>query len=116
MANTRCLFRALCGGWAGPLRYPGQRLCCLFGCDLPQASARDYRAGHFLMRLVSADEVHRICEWGKLVDAMAEAHRGGKPLVERCELHDGRNTYLNLPAWLPGVAMGSKIVTVFPDN
>lgn len=25
-------------------------------------------------------------------------------------------TYLNLPAWQPGIAMGSKLVTVFPDN
>ena len=66
------------------------------------------------MRLVTAAEVHRICEWKKLVDALAEAHRGPLPFVERCEIHDQGDTYFNLPAWQPGVAMGTKIVTVFP--
>jgi alanine dehydrogenase len=68
------------------------------------------------MRLVSAAEVHRICEWGKLADALAEAHRGQKPFVDRSEIHDRGDTYINLPAWQPGTAMGTKIVTVFPDN
>src|SRR5205823_7419340 len=68
------------------------------------------------MRLVTAGEVHRICEWKKLVDALAEAHRGPPPFVERCEIHDRGDTYFNLPAWQPGVAMGTKIVTVFPSN
>ena len=27
-----------------------------------------------------------------------------------------RDTFLNLPAWQPGIAMGTKIVTVMPGN
>jgi ornithine cyclodeaminase/alanine dehydrogenase-like protein (mu-crystallin family) len=72
------------------------------------------------MRFVAADEVHRLCAWNSLVDALASAHRGPEPLVGRFELHqtnDGvRDTYFNLPAWQPGIAMGTKIVTVFPAN
>jgi ornithine cyclodeaminase len=42
------------------------------------------------------------------------------PLVDRSELHHAqggvRQTYFNLPAWQPGDAMGTKIVTVMPQN
>ena len=72
------------------------------------------------MRIVPAAEVHRICDWHRLVEALMDAHRGPPPLVDRSELHAGdgeaRATFLNLPAWQPGVAMGTKIVTVMPAN
>jgi ornithine cyclodeaminase/alanine dehydrogenase-like protein (mu-crystallin family) len=72
------------------------------------------------MQFVSASEVHRICVWQALIEALAEAHRGPVPSVARSELHyerEGiRETYFNLPAWQPGVAMGTKIVTVMPQN
>jgi ornithine cyclodeaminase/alanine dehydrogenase-like protein (mu-crystallin family) len=72
------------------------------------------------MEFVSASEVHRICAWHALIQALAEAHRGPAPLVDRSELHHEhkgiRQTYFNLPAWQPGVAMGTKIVTVMPQN
>lgn len=72
------------------------------------------------MRMVSGDEVHRICTWSALADALAAAHAGTRPLVERTGLTHGQgaatDTYLNLPAWQPGIALGSKLVTVFPAN
>jgi ornithine cyclodeaminase len=73
------------------------------------------------MRLVGAAEVHRLCEWEALVDALERSHQGPIPLVDRSELHHRENngerqTYFNLPAWQPGVAMGTKCVTVFPEN
>ncbi|MGE0005314.1 MAG: Gfo/Idh/MocA family oxidoreductase [Parvibaculaceae bacterium] len=72
------------------------------------------------MRFISSDEVHRVCAWTRLCDAIFAAHRGPEPRVGRCELHGARNgereTYFNLPAWQPGVAMGTKVVTVFPGN
>jgi len=72
------------------------------------------------MRWVTAEEVHDACGFGPLVDALAAAHQGPMPLVDRSELHnrDGevRQTYFNLPAWQPGVAMGTKVVTVLPGN
>jgi ornithine cyclodeaminase/alanine dehydrogenase-like protein (mu-crystallin family) len=72
------------------------------------------------MEVVTAAEVHRLCAWEPLVGALAESHRKPAPLVDRSELHferDGaRETYFNLPAWQPGIAMGTKIVTVMPGN
>jgi ornithine cyclodeaminase/alanine dehydrogenase-like protein (mu-crystallin family) len=68
------------------------------------------------MRLVTAAEVHWICEWERLVRALAEAHRGQKPLVDRSEIHEGGNSFVNLPAWQPGVALGTKVITVLPRN
>ena len=72
------------------------------------------------MRFVSSEDVHRLCVWTKLCDALHEAHRGPEPKVDRSELHATRSgqreTYFNLPAWQPGIAMGTKVVTVFPGN
>jgi ornithine cyclodeaminase/alanine dehydrogenase-like protein (mu-crystallin family) len=72
------------------------------------------------MQIITAAEVHRLCAWEPLVGALAQSHRKPPPLVDRSELHfernDARETYLNLPAWQPGVAMGTKIVTVMPRN
>jgi ornithine cyclodeaminase len=73
------------------------------------------------MRFVGADEVHELCGWKELMAALAEFHRGPIPLVDRSELHHNaeggvRQTYFNLPAWLPGQFLGTKCVTVFPAN
>lgn len=72
------------------------------------------------MRFVTSEEIHRLGDWTKLCDALHEAHRGPEPKVDRSELHaerqGHRETYFNLPAWQPGVAMGTKVVTVLPGN
>jgi alanine dehydrogenase len=72
------------------------------------------------MRFISSEDVHRICVWTKLCDALFAAHQGPEPKVDRSELHSLRNgegeTYFNLPAWQPGVALGTKVVTIFPGN
>jgi ornithine cyclodeaminase len=72
------------------------------------------------MRFIASDEVHRICVWTKLCDALYAAHRGPEPRVDRSEIHTERagqrETYFNLPAWQPGTALGTKVVTIFPGN
>src|SRR5262245_21208428 len=72
------------------------------------------------MRFIDAAEVHRLCDWQALVDALAHAHEGPMPLVGRSKIHHeqqgARQTYFNLPAWQPGIAMGTKIVTVLPQK
>ncbi|MEZ5774957.1 MAG: ornithine cyclodeaminase [Hyphomicrobiaceae bacterium] len=73
------------------------------------------------MRVVTGDEVHRICDWRALVTALKAAHGEGPPLVAREMIQsatpDGQtDTYINLAAWQPGRAMGSKLITVLPDN
>lgn len=72
------------------------------------------------MYVVGAEDVYRICDWRALVDALAEAHTRDKPMVDRVSItHDNNGTtqtYLNIPAWIPGTAFASKIITVLPDN
>lgn len=74
------------------------------------------------MRLIDADTVHHLLDYPGLIEALAEAHRGGPPLVDRCllqaedsESHRGES-FLVLPAWLPGRSMGVKMATVMPHN
>ncbi len=72
------------------------------------------------MRLIAAAEVHERGEWTALADALLDAHRGPVPVVDRSELHQTaggeRQSFITLPAWLPGVAMGAKMVTLIPSN
>lgn len=73
------------------------------------------------MQIVSSDDVHKLCDWQLLVEGLADAHRSQKPLVSRTELHSTgpageRQTFFSLLAWQPGIAMGTKIVTVMPMN
>ncbi len=73
------------------------------------------------MDIVSAAEVHAICDYRKLAAALLEAHRGPEPLVDRSELQatgprGERQTWFTLPAFQPGVAMGAKLVSVMPAN
>lgn len=75
------------------------------------------------MRFVPAARVHELLPYPALVETLAEAHRGVPPEVDRSELHHGsmeevsvRQSFLNLPAWIPGRAMGIKMITVMPEN
>lgn len=69
-----------------------------------------------------ADEVvHRVCDWGSLIDHLAIAHRSPPPCVERLLLQqpgagDLPDAFLLWPAWQPGEALGIKLVTSFPAN
>lgn len=80
----------------------------------------DRQAPSTVMRVVSASEVHELCAWEGLIEALSVAHRGPKPMVGRASLDgaEGPNCqrYIDMPAWQPGIAMGSKLVTVMPDN
>ncbi len=72
------------------------------------------------MREFSADDIHRLLDYPSLIDGLDDAHRGPTPLVERSYLQQdgaaGSDGLLVWSAWLPGQAMGSKIVTIFPGN
>jgi alanine dehydrogenase len=73
------------------------------------------------MRVVSAEEVHRLLDYPSLVEALRELFRRG---VDRAEtlllsqpLPEGRhNDWLLLPAWQYGRHYGAKLVSVFPGN
>ena len=68
------------------------------------------------MLVVGGEEVHRVCAWPALVAALHAAHRGPRALIARASIEAQvrglTQTYFNLPAFLPGVAMGTKIATI----
>jgi ornithine cyclodeaminase/alanine dehydrogenase-like protein (mu-crystallin family) len=78
------------------------------------------------MRLVSAEEIDAALDFPGLIDALAEAFRGGTIAPERHHHAVERPgattaTHLLMPAWtshdFAGEAfLGTKIVNVFPDN
>lgn len=70
------------------------------------------------MKMIDAATVHRLCEFGGLVEALRAGHREPEPAVRRIvyspEGHE--ESFMALPAWQPGEAIGTKLVTIFPGN
>jgi ornithine cyclodeaminase len=73
------------------------------------------------MRIVNAEETHRLLDYPSLVEALRELFRRGVDQTQRHVLSqplaDGRqNDWLLLPAWQYGRHLGIKLVSVFPEN
>lgn len=68
--------------------------------------------------IVDGPEVARLLPYLDLVDALEAGHRAGAPVSRRAVFGpDGATeSFLALPAWRPGEAIGIKLVTVFPGN
>lgn len=68
--------------------------------------------------VVDAADVARLLPYLALVDELEEAHREPPSIARRMVLGaDGVGaSFLVLPAWQPGQAIGVKLVTVFPGN
>lgn len=68
------------------------------------------------MRIITGDDIHRVCSWPFVVEALRAGHRLAPAdlrdsLIER----DGRKMLVRT-AWVPGLASGVKAVTIYPDN
>jgi ornithine cyclodeaminase/alanine dehydrogenase-like protein (mu-crystallin family) len=100
------------------MRVTLRRTCRDHGPVYPAAPLPGRNAA--VLRFVTSEDVHRACAWPALVAALRAAHRGPRPLIARCsiegDVRGAAQTYLNLPAVLPGVAMGTKLVTILPGN
>jgi ornithine cyclodeaminase len=73
------------------------------------------------MRVITAEEVHRLLDYPSLVGALREMFRRGVDRVERYAIAEPladqrQNDWLILPAWQFGRHQGIKLVSVFPDN
>ncbi len=73
------------------------------------------------MRVIDGNEVHRIADWGQLVDALTAMYRNGVDALERSILTQpapggGENDCLIQTAWMRDKAFGLKIANVFPGN
>lgn len=73
------------------------------------------------MRIVSADDLSRVLDYGSLADAIADMFRSDCEMPVRhhhtVETTDGPDaTLLLMPAWRVNRHIGVKIVTIFPGN
>lgn len=68
------------------------------------------------MEWIDAPEVHRRCDWSRLVDHLRDAHRRRQAGVDRVLMTSGDDGFLILPAWQPHDRLGVKVVTIMPDN
>ena len=90
--------------------------------DLPKVRDRTARvkkcgpAFEAIMRIISADDMQQGLTFDALIDALDEAHRQPMPKMGDTLLNTGNADYLVRSAWMPGRMLGSKMVTVFPDN
>ncbi|WP_316014342.1 ornithine cyclodeaminase [Roseobacter sp. HKCCA0434] len=55
-------------------------------------------------------------DWVAIADALEAGHRGPQPEVGDTFLHRGEDTLLSRSAWIDGLGVGVKSVTVMPGN
>ncbi len=67
------------------------------------------------MLTVTAGQIQSI-GYDVLVEGLRDAHLGPVPDTGKSLLTHEHESFLTLPAWLPGRAMGVKMATVLPDN
>jgi alanine dehydrogenase len=73
------------------------------------------------MRFIDWDEVHKLADYGSVVDAIARMYASGCDAMDRmimCQpTSDGdEGDFLMQPAWMRGRGFGIKIANVFPAN
>lgn len=66
--------------------------------------------------VISADDVAGRMDWVRLCDAIEAGHKGAKPEISDQFLKRGDDTLLSRAAWVDGLGVGVKSVTVFPGN
>jgi len=74
-----------------------------------------------MMRMVSAEDVHRLLDYPSLVEGLKQFHLQDLDAAEEMLLTQpaptgSENVFLALPAWQRDQAIGVKLITVFPDN
>lgn len=65
---------------------------------------------------IRAQDVEHLLDWNDLADALFAGHRMAKPEISDQFLHRGDDTLLSRAAWIDGVGVAVKSVTVMPDN
>jgi ornithine cyclodeaminase/alanine dehydrogenase-like protein (mu-crystallin family) len=70
------------------------------------------------MQMINADQVHALLDFPSLIEALRRGHLEGAAETHSHLMQDAATgtSFLALPAWQHGKAMGIKVVTVFPDN
>lgn len=66
---------------------------------------------------IDAAAVAGLFDWGDAIAAIEQGHRGAAPCMDDLFLPShGDNGLLNRAAWVPGIGLGLKSVSIFPAN
>jgi ornithine cyclodeaminase/alanine dehydrogenase-like protein (mu-crystallin family) len=66
--------------------------------------------------VIGAADIAGRLDWTRLVEALAEGHRGPRPALGDTFLTRGGDTLLSRSAWIDGLGAAVKSVTVLPEN
>ena len=65
---------------------------------------------------IRAEDVEHLLDWNDLADALLAGHKLATPEISDQFVHRGDDTLLSRAAWIDGVGVAVKSVTVMPDN
>lgn len=65
---------------------------------------------------ISIEEVEHKLRWREVADAMLAGHRQNKARLGDLALERGTQSMLNRAAWIDGLGLALKSVTIYPDN
>lgn len=68
------------------------------------------------MRVIGFDEADGKLTWPMVVEALAAGHRRAAPEIGDLLIGSGDNRLLSRAAWIDGLGIALKSVTIFPDN
>ncbi|NDW03988.1 ornithine cyclodeaminase family protein [Jiella pacifica] len=68
------------------------------------------------MKIIGFDEADRLLTWHDVVEAIQAGHRLPAPQIGDLLVSNGENKLLNRAAWIDGLGIAVKSVTIFPDN
>ncbi|MCF6305287.1 MAG: ornithine cyclodeaminase [Rhodobacteraceae bacterium] len=65
---------------------------------------------------ISFDEMDPLLDWNQLTDALLAGHQTNKARISDQFITRGQDTLLSRAAWIDGMGVAVKSVTVFPEN
>lgn len=68
------------------------------------------------MRIIGFEEADGLLTWQAVIEAIEAGHRLAAPQIGDLLIGSGGNKLLNRAAWIDGLGIALKSVTVFPDN
>ena len=65
---------------------------------------------------ITTDQAEKLLSWNGINDALYQGHLMPPAKAEDVYLQHHTQGYFNRCAWIPGLGMATKAVSVFPDN
>lgn len=69
-----------------------------------------------MIPVLTAADVEPLMDWLSLSEALADGHRRAPAQIEDVLISEGANSLLSRAAWIEGLGIGVKSVTVYPAN